>query len=269
MAQSCTYARNTNDGNIQGKVIFGAITPTSFTINSVQTTNAMTMNNVAFTNGGTPALTSTYLGYSVPFTIANVPQGSTLQVTAGGPNANTPTIFCTPQITCSFGQSDTLGVEAKGSFTQSSGYIPLTFQPNGQSTAGQPYFVTLNGLQFVNGKNGGIASGNNFTFKTSGLPMQSLSINNFRCVPILSTSDPIPSVKGETFRSQPWFWDLMTVLFLSIVWTYFYFYILKPRGQGFHFEFLKKKSIVSSTSSNIDTNLSTTTSNTSLTSSVD
>jgi len=108
------------DGTIQGKIIFGAITPTTFTINNVATrdnVNSININNSNFSNGSTPSLTSTYLGYSVPFTMTNVSQGVSLLVTAGGPNTNSPTVSCLPEIDCKFSQADSLRVELKGSFS--------------------------------------------------------------------------------------------------------------------------------------------------------
>lgn len=270
MAQTCTYARNTS-GGLVGEIVFNKISTLQFTSNnSAPVTQAITLNNAAFTNNTQPGfLTRTFFGYKVPFTVQNFPQGTQLQVTAGE-NANAPTVLCVPDIECNFYFNDSLGTSVTGNSYQSGPYLPITFQPNNNSTAGLPYKIKYGDITLINGKNAGVRE-NVFQFTTSGYTIQTLYINNFLCTQkkkVVSDNDD----SKRTFRGEPWFWDLIVTLILVMFWIWFYLYTLKPRGQGFHFTFnfgKGKKNVITSSSSQQITEVQVINPNSNLTSSVD
>ena len=243
MAQTCKYSRTAQtSGGIQGSLIFSDVTGLlTFYLNGVPASTSLypiKLNGVTFVNASLNPLNSSYIGYPVPFSISNIPQGSEIYV-----SGVTQKIFCQPQITCDYTYEDNVGSLIKGNFLASDINIPLTFQPNGSTTLGAPYKMSLNKIKFVNGKSYGSYE-NVYTLETNDVPVQTMYINNFLC-----SNVDVPYVNVEkdmsTFRSAPWFWDIMIILFLSIVWAWFYFYTIKPRGMGFHFKFLEKKKVLS------------------------
>lgn len=245
MAQICKYSRLTINGGIRGTVIFSNVNSlVTFFMNGVplsSTSYPMTLNGASFINATLNPLNASYIGFPVEFSISSIPQNSDIYVTGGGSQLR---ILCQPQITCDYTYNDNIGTLIKGTFSANDVNIPITFQPNGGTTSGAPYIITLNKIKFANGKSYG-AYENVYTLETNEIPVQSMYINNFFC----SNVDELyinEEKDMSTFRSAPWFWDLMIILFLSIVWAWFYFTIIKPRGKGFHFKFLEKKKILSS-----------------------
>lgn len=245
MAQRCKYSRNSLTTGIQGTITFLNVSENvTFFMNDVALTSsyAITLNNSSFLNGSANPLNSSFIRFPVLFTITGIPQNAEISVTSGG--TNQINVVCQPQISCDFTYEDNVGTYIKGDFTATDTNIPITFQPNGSSIVGAPYQIILNKLKFTNGKTYGNLS-NKYTLETSEIPIRNMYINNFLCT---NVDEPYETdaVDDSTFRSEPWFWDLIIVLILGMIWAWFYFYTIKPRGKGFHFKFLEKKKVLTS-----------------------
>lgn len=240
MSLECIYKRptfSTLPSTIQGKIKFSKFGILTFYLNNIKIETNILLNNENFVNGTNPSLigsgltyplTDTYLGYEIPFLIEQIPNVPSTSLTVTGAQINFKQ-ECVPEIQCNYSITDSMGVQSEGHVTvttskeRKSLNIPLQFFINGNSDneIGTPYQITLYGKNFRNQRNVVSDQEIPFSFLSTGIPIQELYINNFLCknsfLPFTQTS-----YKRSTFRSEPWFWDMITGIFVIIFWIWFY-----------------------------------------------